>query len=251
MKLNSRQNAILELLQVQKSGSVEELSQKLFFSPSTIRRDLDRLEEARLVRRTHGGVLLIEGRDAEIPLTVREKNNHTAKEIIAARASELINDGDSIIIDSSSTAFKMIPHLKNKKDLTIITNGAKAGVALGEMHKFNVYCTGGLLRQNSLSYVGTHARGTMEKFHVDKAFFSARCISLSHGVTDISDEEAELRRIMIDHASKSILLMDSSKIGNIALCSVCPLSDIDILITDFGPHINKAWQESDLYIIQA
>lgn len=251
MKLNVRQNAILQLLQVQKAGSVEELSKKLFFSPSTIRRDLDKLEEAHLVRRTHGGVLLIEGRDAEIPLTVRENNNRTAKDIIAAKAAEFVNDGDSIIIDSSTTAFNMIKYLKNKKDLTIITNGAKAALSLGEMHQFDVYCTGGRLRKNSLSYVGTHARNTIQKFHADKAFFSARCISISRGITDISDEEAELRQIMVKHVSKSILLMDSSKIGNIALCSVCSLSDIDMLITDFGPHINKAWQETDLYIVQA
>ncbi len=246
-----RQQAIYDFVKEKKSVSVEKLAKKFFTSETTIRRDLCKLESSGLIRRTYGGALLIEGADTEIPLVVRESENIHAKNAIAAAAADMVTDNDIIIMDSSSSALRMVPFLEKKKNLTVITNGAKAAVELGSMLHPKVYCTGGFLRENSLSYIGPYARSVMETLHANKLFFSTRSISIPDGITDINEEEAELRRIMIKNAKSVILLMDSSKIDTVSFCSVCKISQISVLITDSNTLVDEPeWIKSGIHIIR-
>ncbi|MHB1483457.1 MAG: DeoR/GlpR family DNA-binding transcription regulator [Saccharofermentanales bacterium] len=246
-----RQQAIFDVIKEKKSAAVEKLAKKFFTSETTIRRDLEKLEIAGLIRRTYGGALLIEGIDTEIPLIVRETENISAKKTIASAAADMVTDDDVIIMDSSSSVLSMVPFLNGKRNLTVITNGAKASVELGNMLHTKVYCTGGLLRENSLSYIGPYARSIMEKLYANKVFFSARSLSLQAGVTDINEEEAELRRIMIKNAKISVLLMDSSKIDTVSFSNVCSLSQINTIITDQNDKINQIdWIKSGIHIIR-
>ena len=246
-----RQQSIYELIKDKKAVSVEKLARKFFTSETTIRRDLDKLEKAGFIRRTYGGALLVEGSDTEIPLAIRESENIKAKNAIASAAADMVSDNDVIIMDSSSSVLRMVPFLERKKNLTVSTNGAKAAVELGGMLHPNVYCTGGFLRENSLSYIGPHAIKFMESFHASKLFFSARSISIENGVTDINEQEAELRRIMIKNAKSSILLMDSTKIDTVSFSNVCSLKEINSLITDSNDLIKQQkWLESKIHILQ-
>lgn len=230
-----RQQEILNLLKMQKSVKVTELSKKFYIGEATIRRDLDKLEKKGLLKRTYGGAILLEGLDSEIPLSVREIDQKNAKDIIGNRAVQLVEDGNIIIMDSSSTVLKMAPYLKDRKQLTIITNGAKTAVELGEMFHFKIHCTGGTLRENSLSYIGEHARRCIDSMFADTLFFSCRAISTEKGLTDICEEEAELRKLMIKNCKKIVLLCDSTKFDNVAFCKIEDFDKIHYIVTDKCP----------------
>lgn len=227
-----RRQALLEYIRAHRAATVEALARRFFASEATVRRDLADLAGRRLLRRTHGGALALEGLESEIPMSVREAENRRAKEAIAAAAAARVRDGDVLVLDSSSTALRMVPHLAARQDLTILTNGAKAALALAELRRFRVYGTGGILRDNSLSFVGPRALDFLRSFHADRVFFSTRAFSLEKGVTDVSEEEAELRRAMLDQAREAVYLCDSSKLGTVSFSFVCPVSRLDVLVMD-------------------
>lgn len=237
-----RQQNIINLLKLKKSITVTELSKKFFIGEATIRRDLEKLEKKGLLKRTYGGAVLLEGLDSEIPLSIREIEQKNAKDVIGNKAAQLACDGDVIIMDSSSTVLKMVPYLKGKSKLTVITNGAKTAIDLGELHNIKVYCTGGMLRENSLSYIGVLTRQCVDSFFADTLFFSCRALSIVHGLSDVSDDEAELRRLMIQNCKKVVLLCDSSKFDKEASNKVCTLDKLDYVITDAKP--SPQWMET-------
>jgi len=243
LNLNVRQLSILEMIQKKGFCSVEMLSETLYFSPSTIRRDLTKLEEENLLYRKHGGAINLNGINSEIPLSLRENENRAIKNAIGQKAASFVNNGDAIIMDSSTTVFHMVPHLLEKKNLTIITNGGQTALELGSAHKFVVICIGGLLRENSSSYVGTYAKVVLERIRAVKLFFSSRAIDLKHGITDISEEEADLRRMMLAQSQRSYYLAESRKVGNVAFSNICDVKDIDVFITDSNFEITPAWKE--------
>lgn len=230
-----RQKEIISLLKNKKSVTVAELSEKFFIGEATIRRDLDKLEKKGLLKKTYGGAVLIEGLDIEIPLSVRETEQKSEKEVIGQLASRLIHDNEAVIIDSSSTTLRIVPHLKNINNLTVITNGAKTAVELGDLRSVKVYCTGGMLRENSLSYIGEISKKCVENFFADTLFFSCRGISMEKGLTDSNESEAELRKVMIKNCRSAALLCDHSKLGKISFCRISDFDEIDYIITDKKP----------------
>jgi Transcriptional regulators of sugar metabolism len=233
-----RQHNILELLRQHKFMDVHKLAKLLFASESTVRRDLSILENAGLVRRTFGGVALLEGLNTEIPLAVRVDKYNAEKEKIAYLASTLLTDGNIVILDSSSTAYKLIPYLEARHS-TVLTNSPKAAIELAKYPDVKVYSTGGSLRENSLSYVGRIAKQATELFNLDAMFFSCVGISLESGLTDTNEDEADLKNTMMRHSRKKVALIDSSKFGLVTFCKICGLSGIDVLITDRDP--GPAW----------
>lgn len=230
-----RQQQILEYLKDKKSAGITELAKIFFIGEATIRRDLQKLEAQNLIKRTYGGALLIEGPNSEIPLSVREKEQSYAKDAIGKAAAALISSGQTVILDSSSTTFSMIKYLKGKENLTLLTNGLKTASELGQTLHTKVYCTGGRLRENSLSLVGSQAADFLGDYAVEKLFFSCRALSLEDGCMDNSEEEAQLRRQMIRRSAKVYLLCDSRKFGNRAFYKVCDLEALDGIITDRRP----------------
>lgn len=227
-----RHMQIMEILRQSKTASVEYLSRTLFASEATIRRDLGKLEEQGFLKRRFGGAVLLEGFDQEIPFLYRETENKPLKESIAAKACEFVSDNDSVILDSSSTVLQMVKFLKNRSRLTIITNGLKTTQLLSESGRSKVYCTGGILRESSLSFVGSRAEKFVEDFQVKTLFFSCRGVSKEGHLTDGNESEAELRRVMMKHATTRILLCDSTKFDQTALMRICDFDAIDYIITD-------------------
>jgi len=226
-----RQRQMLEYIRKHKSAGVSRLSQMMYINEATIRRDLNALEKTGLVKRTYGGAVLSEGIDSEIPLFVRDTENREKKEIIGERAANLVRDGDTLFLDSSSTTSRIIPHLSDRKGLKIITNGAKTTILLSKL-ACSVYCTGGRLRENSLSFIGQSAIDCLRNFYVDTAFFSCRGLSSEFGMTDSNEDEALLRRMMIEHSRKSYLLIDSTKLNKSSFYAISPLSSLTGIICD-------------------
>ena len=236
---DERRQQITKILETQKFIHVSDLAHRFFTSEATIRRDLDKLKKSGLLKRTYGGAVCLEGMDVEIPLVVREEERRAQKELIAQTAAQLIPMDAVMIIDSSSTCGKLVPLLASRKPKTVITNSPKTAIQLTQCGLAHIYSTGGSLRSSSLSYVGEAARKMISSFYVDILFFSCRGASIDIGLTDPSEEEAELKRVMIQHSKLRVLMLDSSKFDQHGFARLGDFSDIDYLITD--QKLNAAW----------
>lgn len=226
---------IIAALKSKNAVTVKELAKKYYASESTIRRDLDKLEKMGMIKKIYGGAVLLEGINSEIPLLVREGEQKSAKDMIAHLASFLVENGQVLCLDSSSTVLHMVPHLREFERLTILTNGAKTAVECSTLSGARIHSTGGLLRENSLSFIGEAAKVACANFYTDILFFSCRAFSLEGGLSDISEEEAALRRQMIKNTKKAVLLLDSSKLDALSFCRIGE-PDIHTVITDTRPR---------------
>ncbi len=226
-----RDDKILAILEKNHSASVHKLASKLFVSEATIRRDLNRLEKSGLIKRVFGGAMLTKYANLNVPLTIREQENRSAKLSMAQHAAEIIRDRDVIIIDASSSAQMIVPFLKGKTGLTVITNCTKSLELLHEMG-IKTFCTGGALIGKSMAFSGWYAEQMISDIKADLLFFSCQGLSLDGRLSDSSNEETRLRQTMFRSAVRKILLCDSSKIGKSFMFRLCNLSDIDDVISD-------------------
>ncbi len=231
MSVYSRENEYINLL-AQKQHTVKELSEKLFISEATIRRDIIILQKKELITCKRGLVSLrINSPDRRIPLFVRDLEQNEAKKEIAIKATSLIKDGNVIMLDASSTVYHLLPHLLNFKNILVITNGAKTALEAASMG-IRTICTGGEMTLESFSYVGTDAEDILNRYNADIAFFSCRGITDDGTATDNSILENSIRRIMIKNSKESYLLCDKSKFGNTYLNTLCNIKEITDVITD-------------------
>lgn len=232
MAFYEREEKILNALLEKESMTTQELSAKLFVSVPTLRRDLIKLEQMGKIIRTHGGAQLInKAADEKIPFFLREQEQNDAKEIMAKKAAAFIRDGNIIMLDGSTSAYAIIPHLAAFKNLIVITSSAKSSFLLGRMGINNI-CTGGRMITRSLSYIGEEAESTVKRYNADVVLFSCRGLSMDGKLTDNSIEENSLRKVMLRHAKKRVFLCDSSKIDSMYLNNLCHLSDVDEIICE-------------------
>ncbi|MCL2518251.1 MAG: DeoR/GlpR family DNA-binding transcription regulator [Oscillospiraceae bacterium] len=227
-----RRNKIKQLLTNDKTVTVENLSKQFFVSESTIRRDLDKLADDGAIRRTYGGAFMLENLTNDLPITIREHENIDAKNIIAQKAVKYIQDGATIIMDTSSTVTALVPLLNVFEGLTVITNGIKTTYLLNSYGKITTYCTGGRLREHNMSLVGTTTCQRLGEINADIAFISCRGLSVEKGVTESSEEEAQVKKAMINAASKTILLCDASKLDMVLMNRVCEIKSLHAIICD-------------------
>ena len=226
-----RQKLLLEELKQHKVLDVREAAKQLYTAEATIRRDFNKLAAAGLVRRTYGGAVLVDETDEKIPIYARESQDVEKKEALCRQAVELIQDGDTIILDSSTTVLHLIRYLKARKKLKIVTNGAKTAVLLADLQDAVVYCTGGRMREHNLSYVGQTAIDFIRNFHADTCFFSCRSLS-ERGLSDGSEEEVFLRRAMMDSSRQSVLMIDSSKCDTDSAFHICDADAVTHILCD-------------------
>lgn len=231
-----RREAILEQLKKKPTATVEQLAALFYVSEATIRCDLSLLSDEGLIKRTYGGAVLLEGRGNDAPLLMRETQNAQTKGMIATQALQFIKDGSAIMLDSSSTVGALARKLGGFNGITAITNGIKTAASLSENPGTRVLCTGGSVRENSMSLVGQHACNFIERFNADVLFFSCRGLSAVTGITESSDEETLIKRRMFEAASKKILLLTSNKLDKTYLSHLCRVDELDALICDRAPE---------------
>lgn len=226
---SERQEKIIELLKEREYASVRLLCSILFASEPTLRRDLTALEREGLIRRSHGGAMLVRD-ELSRPLAFRKETMQAEKRRIAQRAAALIPQGAVIFIDASTTAAHLIPHLKDK-NATVITNGL-ATLNLLQEQKIKAKCIGGDLLHTSMCFTGRAAERFIQELYADLLFFSISSLNSQGEITDYSEEETYLRQALLKHARKRILLLDHSKFSKTATYRLGTLDDIDSIITD-------------------
>ena len=231
MSIFNREEKYLRLLG-EREHSVKELSEKLFISEPTVRRDIISLKKKDLIT-SHRGIVSLKSKyaDQRIPLFIRNEEYNDAKKEIAIKAASYIKDGDVIMLDASTTAYHLLPHLTAFKNILVITNGAKTAIDAAAMG-IKTICTGGEMLLESFSYIGSDAETILGNYNADVAFFSCRGFSDDGIITDNSIPENSIRRIMIKNSKESYLLCDKSKFGKKYLNTLCHKDDIDGIISD-------------------
>lgn len=231
MTISERQERILELLRADPKQTVAQLAAVLYVSEPTVRRDLTELDARGLVHKVYGGAVLPDGSQTLLPFVFRENEKSAAKTAMGRRAAELVSDGSVVLLDGSTSAFHLVPFLATKKELTIVTSGAKTALALAEAG-LCTYCTGGKMLNNSYSYVGAQAEQFLGGINADVCFFSCRGLSDDGAVSDPSVEEVNLRRVMLSRSARSFLLCDKSKFGKRYFYNLCTLSELSGVISE-------------------
>lgn len=227
-----RKDKILKMLADDTVVKAGILAKKFNVSMETIRRDLNELEEEKLIRRVHGGAVLYTEYGVEPNYSYRTAANYEDKINIALKASEMVKDGDSIIVDIGTTTLEMVKFLKNRKNLTVITNSMKIAMEIMDEKEITVIFIGGKVRLGDGSTSGFWAEEMVSNFHADKLFLGVGAIMSEYGVMDYHIEETNLRRCYIKSAEQVIALADYSKFGLKALNQVCKIEDLDYIITD-------------------
>lgn len=225
-----RRNQIAEMINNQKIIKNEEIMKRFNISIETVRRDLAYLEEHGILKRVYGGAVRKEFINSEPEYRNREKDNSPEKTAIAVEAERLINHDDTVFFDLGTTVMNIARHLGNDKKITSFTNSLRTAIVLSEKDS-NVFIPGGTLRSGEFSLSGSMAENNMKLFNIDKAFIGVGGIT-QNGITDFITSEASLRSQIIKNAGTVIAVADFSKFGIRAMCNVCTLKDIDILITD-------------------
>ena len=232
MLIEERQNAILSLIANDPKITVKSIAKILHVSEPTVRRDFTELHNKKLITKVYGGAILNSGTpDREIPFLARENEGGAAKAKMGRLAAERVEDGMVIMLDGSTSAYRLVPYLSEKKDIIAVTSGAKTAVALAEAN-IKTFSTGGRMIVNSFSYVGDSAERFVERINADVLFFSCHGLDLDGSMTDRSIEEATLRMKMFKSCKKKYLLCSSSKIGKRYFYNMGNVSEIDGIISE-------------------
>ncbi|MCP1183809.1 DeoR/GlpR family DNA-binding transcription regulator [Paenibacillus sp. 1781tsa1] len=236
MLVAERYEKIVEWVDTQGSMRVTELSERCGVTEETIRRDLDKLEQAGRLRRSHGGAVSVKYKEelqSEIPYPERAVAHAEEKRRIASEAVKMVESGDRIALDASTTAWYMAAGLPNIP-LTVLTNSIKVAAELSNKEQIRVIATGGQLASKSLSFVGPLAERSLDAYHVDKVFLSCKGVHLTKGISESNELQALVKQKMIQIADEVILLADSSKFNIQAFTRVAEMSSVAKVITDQG-----------------
>lgn len=227
-----RRTKILELLEKHGQVAVPDLSRRFKTSEVTIRNDLKDLHQRGLIRRAHGGAVKVATVSTDPSLKIKAELHADEKRRIGAAAAALINDGDSIILDSGTTTQQIARQIKHKKDLKVITNGLNIAMELFGAKDIQLILLGGVIRQNSLSAVGHFAEDMLGQLSADKLFLAVDACDVEFGLSTPNVEESQVNQAMARIAREKILVADSSKFGKRSLSRIVPLTYIDTIITD-------------------
>jgi ribose transport system substrate-binding protein len=228
-----RRQRILALLREQSGVKVTELAPLLNVSEGTIRNDLTALEEAGQLKRVRGGAVPKDNHDTLSPtLPDRARINAPAKQRIARWAADMVQDGDSILLDASTTVFHMVPFLQDHQNLTIFTNGLETARALAKNPANTTILLGGVVRQDGTSVTGHLGEKILKDLHINTAFVSCSGFSVEAGLTQFDLQEAQLKSHMIECAKQVVALIDSSKFGQASLTPFAAVEQLSHIVTD-------------------
>lgn len=228
-----REQEIISILKaVNGFVTVKQFCERMFASESSIRRDLKSLEAQGIVKRSYGGAVLHSNFSNIVTFNYRTQQNANAKKQIAKKAATLINDGDIIFLDQSSTAFYLADEINDRSSLTVVTNNIEIMMLLSNS-SVKVISSGGFLSgENRNCLIGGEAAKVFEGIFANIMFFSVKAVSDDGVVTDCSYEEIAVRNAMLKNADKKVLLCDSTKFGERASFKQCELRDVDYLISE-------------------
>ena len=226
-----RQQNILSVLQKKHFCTISDLAKSVYTSESSVRRDIEFLEKNGYVYKIYGGVVLAEYKNSIVPVSLRDGANSFVKDKLASAAVKHIYNNMTIIMDGSSTVMRICKYLDRFSGLKIITNNQRIFEEYSDKN-IQFYCTGGRFLNSNKVFVGKTAEDFINGISADILFFSSQAISENGEISDMSEEENSIRKVMLKRAKKKIMLCDSSKIGQTKTFKLCDKEDVDIFISD-------------------
>jgi DeoR/GlpR family transcriptional regulator of sugar metabolism len=230
-----RQDHIARIVEEHGRARVADLAGQFDVSAVTIRKDLLALESEHRLVRAHGGAIAVDRSRPEPSFDVRERLQTEQKIRIGAAGAALVHDGESIVMDASTTALSVARHIKARgawTQLTIITNGLRIAFELAGHPGLTVLMLGGRVRWEAMSVVGQLGDGLFSRINVQTAFLGAAGFTLDSGLSDATDEEAQIKRSMVAAAREVIAIVDHTKWERAAFATFCPIDRIGSVLTD-------------------
>jgi len=253
LSIAERHKYILSALQKEGFVRVIDIAKKLDVTTVTVRKDLKLLEEKGLLYRTHGSASPVNQHVGDRNVKEKEKIRMKEKQLIGVFAARLLEEDDSIVINSGSTICAFAEQIVPKGRLMVVTSSIRATSILGELDGVNVLQLGGNYKRSSMSVIGNYTLSFLQNITCSKLFLGVDGVDLDFGVTTSNIEEAELNRAMIDIALKTIVLCDSSKFGRKGFGKICGLDKVDVIITDEGisASMKKLIEEQGVEVVIA
>ena len=248
-----RRKYSFEVLSERGHVSVAELSSHLGVSEVTIRKDLQYLEERNLLMRTHGGAMRLDYLVAEQTLEEKGQKYQEQKARIGRAAAELVEDGDTLILDAGTTVLQVARHLRGKRNLTVLTSSITVAAEMMRIPDADLIMLGGLVRASSAAVVGHYAEQMVRDHSFRKLFLAVDGFDVERGLTTTHTMEAHLNRIMIESAMQTVAVLDSSKFGRRGLCSICGVESVDVVVTDdqIPDNFRRQLEERDVHVVIA
>ncbi len=248
----NRQTEIIKYIKAKKTATSTELSEFFNVTEETIRKDLQELSDRGDIIRTFGGAAVKEY-NIERPLDQRIIQNYMEKQKIAYAATKLITADNLIVMDAGSTISVLAKEIPDHLNIVVLTNSLEITNSLARNAGVAVYCTGGKLHKKSLSFQGILTENAIKTYNAEKAFISCAALDSRLGVMDTNEEEARVKRKMMEISREVYLLTDSSKIGSIAHITTCKIDALTAIVTDSGvsPQAVQEFEEAGVRVIIA
>lgn len=227
-----RQKQIHSMLTKQGRLSVAEIVEQFSISEATARRDLETLTSQGKAQRVHGGVIAVEQAPPELPILEREGEQSDEKASIGRAAAELISDGETIFLGSGTTVLETAKQLRERKNLTVVTNSLPVLNALAGIKEITVVSLGGQLRESELSFIGHITEQALAELRVDKVIVGTRGASLEHGLTNDYLQETLTDRAILKIGREVIIVADHSKVNRVSTALLAPLKTVHTFVTD-------------------
>ena len=240
---------VLQILETRDSVHVTELAEAFSVSEVTVRSDLSTLAKQGLVARVRGGVRSLEGQP-EVGFDLRLRLDVERKRAIARAAAAMVNEGEAVALDASTTAYYLALELRSKRELVVVTNGLLVATALADAPGISVLVTGGMLRLSAMSLVGDLGTDVLRTTRINKGFLGARGLSLERGLMDLSPDEVRIKQEMADACEQVFGIIDGTKWHRSALLAFVPVEDLAGIITDSSaPSADvEAWRAAGVEV---
>ncbi len=248
MVTEERHRLIISEIKQKGSVKVADLVERFNISESTIRRDLVQLENLNYLKRVHGGAISVQSKFIEKSYEDKRAQNSDEKDLIAQYAASLVEDGDSIYIDSGTTTFQMIKYLSQKK-IIVVTNGLSNIEVLIE-HNIPCFVLGGKVKQSTKAVVGYEAINTLNRYRFDKCFMGVNGIHPLHGYTTPDPEEAMIKENAIKASNEVYILADGTKFGEVSFTRFAELNEATIL-TNLEDNINRYIEKTTVKVVKS
>jgi DeoR/GlpR family transcriptional regulator of sugar metabolism len=242
---------VLRLLETRDSIHVTELSEAFSVSEVTIRSDLSALAAQGLVARVRGGVRALQNGQSEVGFDLRLRLEVERKQAIARAAAALVNEGEAVALDASTTAYYLALELRAKRELVVVTNGLLVATALADAPGISVLVTGGMLRLSAMSLVGDLGTDVLRTTRINKGFLGARGMSLERGLMDLNPDEVRIKQEMADACEQVYGIFDGTKWHRSALLAFVPVDQLTGIITDSSAPESEveAWRAAGFQVV--
>src|SRR6267378_207520 len=250
---SERMEHVLRLLETRDYVQVTELSQTFAVSEVTVRSDLTELARQGLVARIRGGVRALQHGNSEVGFDLRLRLEVDRKRAIARTAAAMVNEGQAVALDASTTAYYLALELRSKRELVVVTNGLLVATALADAPGITVLVTGGMLRLSAMSVVGDFGADVLRTTRINKGFLGARGLSLSRGLMDLNPDEVRIKQEMADACEQVYGIFDGTKWHRSALLAFVSVEELTGIVTDSTAPAEEvqAWRAAGVNVIVA